>query len=74
MKIRDVRTIGLRMPLPRAFEEETECFPSPDRDPLWASLMLNRPPIRDGLIALPAGPGFGLEFIPDVVAKCRVVD
>jgi len=51
-----------------------ECFPSPDRDPLWASLILNRPPIRDGLIDLPAGPGFGLEFDPEVVAKYMVVD
>jgi D-galactarolactone cycloisomerase len=49
-----------------------ECFPNPDRDPLWASLMPNRPPIRNGLIELPSGPGFGLEFDRDVIEKYKI--
>jgi len=49
-----------------------ECFPNPDRDPLWATLILNRPPIHDGIIELPKGPGFGLEFDPEVIARYRV--
>ncbi|MFN8525678.1 MAG: mandelate racemase/muconate lactonizing enzyme family protein [Chloroflexota bacterium] len=49
-----------------------ECFPNPDRDPLWATLMTNRPRIHDGTIDLPTGPGFGLEFDPDVIARHNV--
>lgn len=51
-----------------------ECFPSPDRDPLWATLIANRPRIHDGLIDLPTGPGFGLEFDPEVIERYRVAD
>ena len=46
-----------------------ECFPNPARDPLWASLIANRPRIEDGLIYLPQWPGFGLEFDPDVIKR-----
>jgi L-alanine-DL-glutamate epimerase-like enolase superfamily enzyme len=46
-----------------------ECFPNPDRDPLWATLIVNRPRIEGGLIYLPDGPGFGLEFDPDVIKR-----
>jgi L-alanine-DL-glutamate epimerase-like enolase superfamily enzyme len=49
-----------------------ECFPDPERDPLWAGLIKNRPPIRDGSIAVPAGPGFGLELDWDLVEKYRL--
>ena len=49
-----------------------ECFPSPDRDPIWASLISNRPAIHDGMIELPSGPGFGLEFDPEVIDRYRV--
>ena len=39
-----------------------ECFPDPERDPLWASFILNRAPIKDGIISvhaaiLPAAAG-----------------
>src|SRR5205085_402709 len=37
-----------------------ECFPDPERDPLWAGFITNRAPIRDGIIEVPQGPGFGL--------------
>ncbi len=39
-----------------------ECFPDPERDPLWDSFILNRAPIKDGVIEVPQGPGFGLQL------------
>jgi D-galactarolactone cycloisomerase len=49
-----------------------ECFPDPERDPLWASFIKNRAAIRDGVITVPTGPGFGLELDWDLVAKYRL--
>jgi D-galactarolactone cycloisomerase len=49
-----------------------ECFPNPERDPLWASFIKNRPPIKDGIIEVPTGPGFGLELDWDIVEKYRL--
>jgi len=37
-------------------------FPDPERDPLWAGFIKNRAAIRDGIIEVPQGPGFGLEL------------
>jgi len=39
-----------------------ECFPDPERDPIWAAWITNRPPAAGGTIAVPQGPGFGLEL------------
>lgn len=41
-----------------------ECF-HPDRDPIWWNLVANRPPIAEGHIALPSGPGLGWELDPE---------
>ncbi len=49
-----------------------ECFPDPDRDPVWEKMIANRPKITDGIIEVPAGPGFGLELDWDFVKKYRV--
>jgi L-alanine-DL-glutamate epimerase-like enolase superfamily enzyme len=49
-----------------------ECFPDPERDPLWASFIKNRAPIADGMIALPTGAGFGLELDWDLVDRYRL--
>ena len=49
-----------------------ECFPDPERDPLWASFIKNRAPIAHGVIDVPRGPGFGLELDWDLVARCRL--
>ena len=46
-----------------------ECFPDPERDPLWASFIKNRASIKDGIIEVPKGPGFGLELDWDMVEK-----
>ena len=49
-----------------------ECFPDPERDPLWANLIKNRAAIRDGIIEVPSGPGFGLDLDWEMVEKYRL--
>jgi L-alanine-DL-glutamate epimerase-like enolase superfamily enzyme len=49
-----------------------ECFPDPERDPLWASLIRNRAPIRDGIIEVPQGPGFGLDLDWELIDNYRL--
>ena len=49
-----------------------ECFPDPERDPLWDRLVLNRAPIKDGIITVPQGPGFGLQLDWQLVEKYRL--
>ncbi len=49
-----------------------ECFPDPERDPLWANLILSRAPIKDGIIAVPEGPGFGLTLDWKLIEKYRL--
>jgi L-alanine-DL-glutamate epimerase-like enolase superfamily enzyme len=49
-----------------------ECFPDPERDPLWAGLIGNRAPIKDGLIKVPEGPGFGLELDRGLIDRYRL--
>lgn len=49
-----------------------ECFPNPDRDPIWATLITNRPAIKNGIIQVPQGPGFGLELDKSVIQKYRI--
>lgn len=49
-----------------------ECFPDSERDPLWAGFIKNRPAIKDGIIVVPTGPGFGLELDWGMVEKYRL--
>jgi len=49
-----------------------ECFPDPERDPLWAGFIKNRPAIKNGIIEVPTGPGFGLELDWGMVEKYRL--
>jgi D-galactarolactone cycloisomerase len=49
-----------------------ECFADPERDPVWQSMWVNRPPIKDGMMQVAAGPGFGLELDAKMIAKYRV--
>jgi D-galactarolactone cycloisomerase len=44
----------------------------PDRDPIWWNLIANRPPLRDGMLELPSGPGLGWELDLDYVAAHQV--
>ena len=48
-----------------------ECFEA-DRDPVWAGLIANRPTPKNGVIAIPQGPGFGLALDWDMVKRYRV--
>ena len=49
-----------------------ECFADPERDPVWQSMWVNRPPIKDGMMPVATGPGFGLELDEKMIAKYRV--
>jgi D-galactarolactone cycloisomerase len=49
-----------------------ECFGDPARDPVWHRMWINRPPLTDGRMAVPVGPGFGIELDEDMVAEFRV--
>ena len=49
-----------------------ECFPDPERDPLWERLIVNGAPIKDGIIAVPLGPGFGLELDGRLIEQYRL--
>ena len=48
-----------------------ECFEA-DRDPIWAGLIANRANPKNGIIAIPQGPGFGLQLDWDMVKRYRV--
>jgi D-galactarolactone cycloisomerase len=49
-----------------------ECFSDPARDPVWERMILNRPNPKDGVIAVPQGPGFGLELDWTMIEKHRI--
>ena len=49
-----------------------ECFADPERDPMWQTVWANRPPIKDGMMEVATGPGFGIELDPAAVKKFRV--
>jgi len=49
-----------------------ECFADPERDPVWQTMWQNRPAIRDGIMQVADGPGFGLALDPAMIAKYRV--
>jgi L-alanine-DL-glutamate epimerase-like enolase superfamily enzyme len=44
----------------------------PDRDPLYHSLVMNRPKIQDGRMTLSDLPGWGLELDTALIKKIRV--
>jgi L-alanine-DL-glutamate epimerase-like enolase superfamily enzyme len=44
----------------------------PERDPIWWNLVVNRPPLKDGCVQLPDGPGFGWELDWDYINAHRV--
>lgn len=49
-----------------------ECFPDPERDPIWATLILSRPEIKNGFIQVLQAPGFGLQLDQSVIKKYRI--
>lgn len=48
-----------------------ECFADPQRDPVWQQMWVNRPAIKDGVMMVASGPGFGIELDQDMVRKYR---
>jgi len=48
-----------------------EIFPDTDRDPLWAELPEQQPPIKNGFMEVPHGPGLGLPLRKDVIERYR---
>ncbi|WP_276249083.1 mandelate racemase/muconate lactonizing enzyme family protein [Haladaptatus sp. YSMS36] len=44
----------------------------PDLDPIWYQMVENRPPVEDGRLRLPEGPGFGLTFCEEFIQKYTV--
>lgn len=49
-----------------------ELFADPLRDPLWKDIIVNREPPKNGVIAVPQGPGFGLELNEDLIRRYRL--
>ena len=49
-----------------------ECFPDPDRDPLFPGIWAEKPAIADGVMTVPEGPGFGIRLDWAAVEKFRV--
>ncbi len=64
--------IALHMLAGVAHGTYVECFPDPERDPIWASWITNRAPAQDGMIAVPQEPGFGLELDWALVEQYRL--
>ncbi|MBI4637169.1 MAG: mandelate racemase/muconate lactonizing enzyme family protein [Candidatus Rokubacteria bacterium] len=49
-----------------------ECFADPERDPVWQAMWANRPVIKDGMMEVAQGPGFGLILDEGLVRRYRV--
>jgi L-alanine-DL-glutamate epimerase-like enolase superfamily enzyme len=49
-----------------------ECFAHPDRDPIWQTVWVNRPRVKDGMIEVPRRPGFGIRLDQKLVKRYRV--
>lgn len=48
-----------------------ECFADPARDPVWQSMWINRPAIRNGMMPVATGPGFGIELDEKMIRQYR---
>jgi D-arabinonate dehydratase len=49
-----------------------ECFAHPERDPVWQSMWINRPRIKDGIMEVSREPGFGIRLDWKMVKRYRV--
>jgi D-galactarolactone cycloisomerase len=49
-----------------------ECFPDPDRDPVWTSMWANRPAHKNGIMEINQGPGFDIKLDWAMVEKYRL--
>jgi L-alanine-DL-glutamate epimerase-like enolase superfamily enzyme len=48
-----------------------ECFAHPERDPVWQAMWANRPPVRNGVMEVSKGPGFGIRLDAGMVRRYR---
>ena len=46
-----------------------ECFANPERDPLWAGMLIEGPKVADGSIHIPETSGFGIRLDPSAIKK-----
>lgn len=44
----------------------------PQRDPIWHSLVVNRPKLENGFMSLPSAPGLGWELDADYIRKYEI--
>ena len=49
-----------------------DCFPDPNRDPIWNGMILNKPKVEKGWIQVPQGFGFDIKLDWDKVNKYRI--
>jgi L-alanine-DL-glutamate epimerase-like enolase superfamily enzyme len=49
-----------------------ECFADPERDPVWQAMWANRPSIKDGMMDVAQGPGFGIVLDEGLIRRYRV--
>lgn len=49
-----------------------ECFADAERDPLFPGLWAEPPAIANGIMRVPAGPGFGIRLDWDAMARFRI--
>lgn len=49
-----------------------ECFADPARDPLWPHLLPDAPRPKDGMLAVPDRPGFGITLDWQAVERYRI--
>lgn len=48
-----------------------ECFADPARDPVWQLMWINRPAIKNGIMQVATGPGFGIELDEKMIKQFR---
>jgi D-galactarolactone cycloisomerase len=48
-----------------------ECFAHPERDPVWQAMWANRPPVKNGVMEVSKGPGFGIRLDAGMVRRYR---
>jgi L-alanine-DL-glutamate epimerase-like enolase superfamily enzyme len=51
-----------------------ECYPDPNRDPIWAELYVDRPEPKNGYLTVSDAPGLGLTFDRAVVDRYAIED
>jgi len=49
-----------------------ECFPDPDRDPIFPGMWVNPPKIHEGILSIPQGPGFDVQLDWDMIRRYRI--